>query len=205
MKTYPSIPKMLRNELPTGHVYCFNKVDGSNFRAEWNNKRCFYKFGTKTQLIDENTKPWGMAIELLKSKYAEDLTMVFEEQKWKEATCFFELYGSNSFAGNHVFDETMTITLLDVNPYKQGILVPALFLKLFGHLDIPKVLYQGIMTPAIFDQVKHSQLEGMSLEGVVVKGSNHGQPVMWKIKSQVWLDQLKEHCKDDDELFNKLA
>jgi Holliday junction resolvase RusA-like endonuclease len=32
---------------------------------------------------------------------------------------------------------------------------------------------------------------------------NH--PIMFKIKSQAWLDKLKEYCKDDETLFNKLA
>jgi hypothetical protein len=48
----------------------------------------------------------------------------------------------------------------------------------------------------------------MTFEGVVCKGANDKKtkmPIMFKIKSQAWLDKLKEHCKEDEALFNKLA
>jgi hypothetical protein len=66
MKQYPSIPKEIRHDL---YCYLFSKLDGSNIRAEWNSKKGFYKFGTKHQLIDEKSMPFGQAIPLLKDKY----------------------------------------------------------------------------------------------------------------------------------------
>jgi hypothetical protein len=48
----------------------------------------------------------------------------------------------------------------------------------------------------------------MSLEGVVCKGANDkktNMPIMFKIKSKAWLQRLKEHCKDDEALFERLA
>ena len=184
------------------------KYDGSNIRAEWNNKKGFYKFGTRHQLTDEKTLPFGVSILLLRDKYEAELTKVFQQQNWKDAICFFEYWGASSFAGNHNFEEKMEITLLDVNPYKQGILDPETFLALFGHLDIPPVCYQGYLTTEIFDQVKQSTLPGISFEGVVAKAAsdtNAKLPVMFKIKSQAWLDKLKDYCKGDESLFDRLC
>lgn len=205
MKSYPSITKEIRHDI---YIYAFDKLDGSNIRAEWNSKRGFYKFGTRTQMIDEKTMPFGRAIPLLKEKFEEDLAMVFKEQGWKDALCFFEYWGEDSFAGNHNFEKPMNLTLIDVNPFKEGILPPTEFIKYFGHLDIPKVCYEGHVTTELFDKVKQSTLPGMTFEGVVCKGANDKKtkmPIMFKIKSQAWLDRLRVYCKGDESLFNKLA
>jgi len=181
MKSYPSISKIIKNNI---YTYLFSKIDGSNIRAEWNNKRGFYKFGTRHQLIDQQSQPFDQAISLLKNKYKEDLSKVFNQQGWKDAICFFEYWGNNSFAGNHDFTQSMDITLIDVNPYKKGILLPNDFIKYFGHLDTPSCCYQGFISDEIVDQVKQSTLPGMAFERVVAKGSDNGQLVMFKIKNQ---------------------
>lgn len=204
MKMYPSITKDVRKD---AHIYAFDKLDGSNMRAEWNSKKGFYKFGSRTELIDR-TSPFSGAISLIQEKYSESLSKVFKDNKWVDALCFFEYWGPSSFAGYHKFEEQMDVTLLDVNPYKQGILPPDEFLKLFGHLDIPRVLYEGQVSVELFDAVKQSTLPGMTMEGVVCKGENDkktNMPIMFKIKSQAWLDKLKEHCKGNEALFNRLA
>lgn len=205
MKFYPAITKEVRQDIP---IYAFDKLDGSNIRAEWNSKRGFYKFGTRNQLTDEKTMPFGRAIPLLRDKYEQDLGKVFQKQGWKDALCFFEFWGEESFAGNHNFEKTMDITLIDVNPYKQGILEPEPFVRLFGHLDIPKICYHGYVNTQLFDQVKQSTLPGMTFEGVVCKGAsdtNAKAPVMFKIKSKAWLDKLREYCKGDESLFERLS
>jgi hypothetical protein len=204
MKHYPSITKEIINSID---IYAFDKLDGSNIRAEWNSKRGFYKYGTKNQLIDISTKPWGQYIQTLNDKYATSLSQVFKDQKWKDTICFFELWGANSFAGGHNFQEELTLTLFDVNPYKHGILEPHQFIQFFGHLDIPKVLYTGKVSTELFDQVKQSTLPGMTFEGVVCKGSslnNAHMPTMFKIKSGAWLEKLRLHCKNNDKLFSML-
>lgn len=204
MKSYPSITKDVRQDI---YIYAFDKLDGSQIRAEWNNKKGFYKFGTKNQLTDEKTLPFGRSIPIIKDKYEQDLGMIFKEQKWKEAICYFEYYGPSSFAGAHNFEELMTVTLFDVNPYKLGILPPTQFIKYFGHLDVPKILYEGHVSVELFNGVKQSTLKGMTFEGVVAKGANDKltkMPIMFKIKSQAWLDKLKIYCKGDLTLFNNL-
>lgn len=204
MKHYPSITKEIRHDV---FVYAFDKLDGSNIRAEWNSKRGFYKFGTRNQLTDEKTAPWNKACQLIREKYEKDLTAIFKEQEWKDALCFFEFWGPSSFAGTHNFEEKMDVTLIDVNPFKQGILYPADFIRLFGHLEIPTVCYSGFVTTELFDQVKQSTLPGMTCEGVVCKAANDNtkMPIMFKIKSKKWLDRLKEYCNGDERLFEKLS
>lgn len=204
MKSYPSITKDVRNDL---YIYAFDKIDGSQIRAEWNSKRGFYKFGTKNQLIDASSNPWGRAIKLINDKYSNSLGKIFTEQKWKDAICFFELWGPSSFAGSHNFEENQTVTLFDVNPYKQGILEPRQFIHLFGHLDTPKALYEGQVSIELFDGVKQSTLQGMTFEGVVCKAANDKatkMPIMFKIKSKAWLDKVKIYCNGNEKLFEQL-
>lgn len=204
MKHYPSITKEVRQDID---IYAFDKLDGSQIRAEWNLKRGFYKFGSKNQLIDWSTKPWGIATKLINDKYSTSLHQVFVQQGWKDTICFFELWGPSSFAGTHNFEEDLTVTLFDVNPYKKGILEPREFIHFFGHLDIPKVLYSGKVSTELFDMVKQSTLPNMTFEGVVCKGAsdtNAKSPVMFKIKSKAWLSKLKTYCKGNEKLFAML-
>lgn len=204
MKSYPSIPKMVDQTIP---VHMFLKLDGSQIRAEWNDKRKFYKFATRSQLIDNKSDPWGIAINLIQEKYSDSLSKIFSEQDWKETVCYFELWGANSFAGTHDFKEPLTTTLFDLSVYKKGILPPDQFVKLFSHLDIPPVLGYHHIDANIFDKIKKASLPGLSekSEGVVCKGIDDDKLVFFKIKTNNWLNRLKEKCQNDLELFNKLA
>jgi hypothetical protein len=204
LKTYPSISKDIRYDV---HIFAQPKYDGSNIRAEWNSKKGFYKFGSRHQLIDEKTLPLGKSISILKEKYEDDLAMVFKEHRWRDIICFFEYYGPNSFAGQHLETEEQTVTLIDVNPYKEGILEPINFNKYFGHLDIPKTLYEGRVTPEFVEKVRNSSIEGMPFEGCVCKGANDKKtkmPVMFKIKTNAWLEKLKAYCNNDLKLYEQL-
>ena len=109
MKQYPSITGQITNSLP---IYAFDKLDGSNIRAEWHPKKGFWKFGSRTQLIDA-TNPLGKSIPLIKEQ-EEKFTKIFKEMQIKEATCFFEFFGPSSFAGIHNWEENHQIVLIDV-------------------------------------------------------------------------------------------
>jgi hypothetical protein len=115
------------------------------------------------------------------------------------------LWGKNSFAGNHI-DEKHYLTLFDVSVHKKGILLPQEFLKLFGNLDIAKLLYYGNANSEFIEKVKNRELNGMTFEGVVCKGRLEypGLPLMFKIKSLEWINKLKNFCKDDNNLYEKL-
>ncbi|HVI41288.1 MAG TPA: hypothetical protein VM577_11565 [Anaerovoracaceae bacterium] len=201
MKTYPSIPKDISTDY---NIYAFDKLDGSNIRAEWSKKRGFYKFGTKTQMLGEDHPVFGEAIPLIRSSYEKDLTDIFKEKKYDNVVCFFELHGPNSFAGYHE-KESHKVTLLDVSPLRKGIIGPTEFIDDYGHLDIPKVLYYGKANSFFVDQVRSGTLAGMTFEGVICKASTGKNTVMFKVKNKAWLDKLKIKCKDDEKLFEQLA
>lgn len=201
MKTYPTITKKTDENID---IYAFDKIDGSNIRAEWTNKLGFYKFGSRHQLLDETHEFLYEAPELVQNKYSEDLSKIFTKLGYQKAICFFEFYGENSFAGFHQQEEHDVI-LFDVNPYKKGILSPYDFVKHFGHLDIPKIVYHGKVGREFHDNVKNSRIEGITFEGVVCKGKRKNQTHMFKIKTDAWLNKLRNFCKDDNTLFERLS
>ncbi len=96
-------------------------------------------------------------------------------------------------------------SLFDVDVYKQGILDPPDYLKLVGDLDVAKLLYTGRAGALFEETVRNSQLEGMTFEGVVCKALQQKRtPVMFKIKTQAWLDKLREFCNGDIKMFDLL-
>jgi hypothetical protein len=203
MKTYPSIERKPR--YGAGYSYVFDKLDGSNIRAEWARKGGFTKFGRRNGLLDDSNPVLKEAIGLFQSKYAEDLSRIFRDQRWMKAIAFLEFWGPGSFAGNHA-DEPHNLTLFDVAADKKGILEPREFIKVFDSVDHAALLYQGNFNHEIEEQVRTSALEGMTFEGVVVKSTyaSPGLPLMFKVKSQVWLDRLKGLCKGDEAMFERL-
>lgn len=209
MKSYPSIPKKVVDE----PVYLFDKLDGSNLRAEWTPKNGFAKFGTRNRLMSPE-EPFGKAIPIFMDTYAEQLEEIFRKQRYQKATAYFEFFGPSSFAGNHDWGEQHEVVLFDVDVYKKGLTPPKQFLEQYGDLKIPKVLYHGKVTHDIFISVKRSQLEGMTLEGVVAKGvvqrkrkrkEQRGDVFMFKIKSDAWLNQLRTFCEGNEALYRRLA
>jgi len=202
VEQYPSIDKIIRNT----HIYAYDKLDGSNIRAEWNRKTGFSKFGSRRQLIDTSNPLLGEAIPLIQEKYTEVLDEIFRKQKYQKATAFFEFYGEHSFAGYHE-DEPHDVTLFDVHVYKQGMLPPKDFNKIFKHVDTPELLFEGKPSQEFISAVKTGSLEGMTFEGVVCKGGydNRNRLTSFKIKNLAWLDKLKNRFIDDEQMFNKLA
>lgn len=204
MKQYPSINGGVRHGVP---VYIFDKLDGSNVRAEWTRKGGWTKFGRRHGLLDDSNPALIESKALILDLYADDLEREFRKQRWQKATAFFEFYGPNSFAGYHE-DEPHTVTLLDVAVHPKGLLEPRQFLKLFG--DLPAgtaaLLHHGNFTKNIQEQVAAGTFPGMTYEGVVAKGGydRPGCPLMFKWKSLAWLKRLKEKCGEDDEMFNRL-
>lgn len=190
MIEYPTIQRGIRR---SKQIYAFDKIDGSNVRAEWSKKRGFYKFGTRKRLMDESDPKFGEAKKLIFDKYAEDLERSFIKERQQRATAFFEFYGPNSFAGYHDHSDEHTVILFDV-AFQQGLLEPRDFLNKFGKLDIPAVLWVGKANSTLIDLVKMGQLEGMTFEGVVCKGKYilPGYPLMFKIKNEAWIKKLKE-------------
>lgn len=202
MEIYPTIGTYLNND----YILAFDKLDGSNIRAEWTRKNGFNKFGTRRRLLDPAEPILGEAIALFQEKYADSLNHIFRKQQMTKATAFFEFHGPNSFAGQHA-DEKHTVTLFDIHNYKQGLLTGSEFLKLVGNrVDTVPVIWEGKVNSQFVKKVTDSTLEGMTFEGVVCKGQldNRKRPNNFKIKSDAWLYRLKAKCGDDEDLFKQL-
>lgn len=205
MKKYPSIPRRIRDDLP---IIAFDKLDGSNIRAEWSPRLGFHRFGTRRAILHED-RHLGEAIQLIREGYAEALAAILAAHWKKNVVCFFEYFGQGSFAGQHIDDEDHQVRLIDVSPYKEGLVPPERFIDLFAPLGIPAVLHRGPADEDLRAAVEASTLPGMSLEGVVCKAANPNrkktsQPIMFKLKSRRWLQRLREFTAGDDALYQRL-
>ena len=195
MKSYDKI-EYWNKGLFGEQIIAFDKLDGSNMRFEWGRKRGFYKFGTRSVMIDRTDKQFGCGIDIFLNKYADDLDKVFRT-KYKNSESFVvfgEFVGENSFAGQHVDNDTKDVIMFDINQYKRGIITPFEFVDNFGHLDIPNIIYKGEYTS---DFVRDVNLNKFNLkEGVIVKGvvktKSKLEPWMVKVKTNEWLQKVKE-------------
>lgn len=192
MKTYPSIPGDSRNfHIP--NAYIFDKLDGRNVRVEWNKKRGWYKWGTRHQLFDATNPDYAPAIPLFSSIYADKLAKVATDNRWQEVTVYLELWQKSSLGGVFVPDEEFNLSLIDVSPYRQGILGPKEFLKRFDHLPHAAFLGNYTWNKQFCEYVRDGEIPGITFEGVVGKSGN--SPVdltMVKAKTSKWLDAIKE-------------
>lgn len=201
MKQYQSIGREFVKGLP---FFAFDKLDGSNVRAEWSPKRGFCKFGSRTQLMDETSPLGALSIPLIKAQ-EDRIGSILGATKTQEATCFFEFYGPSSFAGVHKWDEKgFEVSLLDVSLFKQGLMSPGEFLKTFGgYVPIPNLVHYGNITELFIQDIRDGNVSGVTFEGVVCKGAplKKGYPPhMFKLKSQAWIDKVKSLYKDPKKL-----
>jgi hypothetical protein len=200
MKRYPKL--LHHNKGLFGHTcIAFDKLDGSNIRVEWDRKLSkkststlgFKKFGTRNRVITHTNQFFGDAPDIFMNKYAEPLDKIFRENKYyrgiKKINIYLEYLGENSFAGQHNQDDEKDLVLFDVEKFTKGFVEPSNFIKQFGHLDIPEIIYQGIYTEDFVKEIKYNtDLD----EGVVCKGVSEGNIWMVKIKTYKWLDAVKD-------------
>jgi len=202
MKQYPTIDKTIMN-IP---VWVWDKLDGSNIRVEWTRKNGLAKFGSRHQLID-NSHLLRESIVLIK-EYENDLNVIFKRMRVPKITMFWEFFGERSFAGNH-FEEPHKVVLLDVFVYKQGCMQSNNFYKMFNSIiPIPNLLHHGYVRSDLEQAIRKNEMFDITFEGVVCKGAvkkNMGFPRMFKIKTNAWLEKLKNYCANDDKMFNRLA
>jgi len=178
-------------------IIAFDKLDGSNLRFEYSQKRGFYKFGTRNTMINEDSEPFGFAINLFMNKYSESLTKIFKTKTYRNTlafVCYAELYGTKSEFGQHKFNEdTFDITLFDVEQYKNGFIHPRQFVKDFGNVGVPNIVYEGNLNREFVKQVKSNEFN--LREGVICKGSvpNKKENNLYycKIKTDEWFDRLR--------------
>lgn len=203
MKSYPSITTKSRFDLP---AIVFDKLDGSNIRAEWSKKKGFYKFGTRNRLVDVSDPLFGGAPGLIQEKYSDALSSIATKQRWERAVFFFEFFGPNSFAGNHE-DEEHDVVLFDVSVYRKGFIPPREFIELFEwNVDTPVVLKQGNVNAEFIELVRTGMINNLTFEGVVCKMKHPklGTSISFKIKTLQWLAKLKSYCGNDEAQYMRL-
>jgi hypothetical protein len=190
MKQYPKI-EFYNKGIIGLECYAFDKLDGSNLRFEWGRKRGWYKFGTRNNMIDRSYPEFGNGIDLFLNKYGDDLHRVFVNKysKVESFVVFCEYLGEKSFAGQHDINDIKDVVLFDVNQYKRGFIPPMEFIDNFGHLHIPKVIYQGRYGQDLINSVKLNQYK--LSEGVIVKGIEGKEIWMTKIKTNDWLERVR--------------
>lgn len=209
VKTYPSIPRLYDVQRYAGKKFhIFEKLDGSNIRVEWSKKSGFCKFGTRSMLLTEDQGPLFRSKQVVTELFEDVVSRKLSSMKAERAILFFEYYGNGSFAGSHPHDETMTASLIDVDIYKKGTLSPEDFVKFCGD-DIKCAKLLAILTPDrdFIEQVRNDQFPGATFEGVIGKakyGSNFTPVEMFKVKTNKWLDALRDHCDGNQELYERL-
>lgn len=204
MKQYPSIPKQINTSQP---VFVFDKLDGSNIRAEWSQKQGFYKFGSRKQLIDSQTKYLGEAIEVIKNDFQPVHSWLLDN-KHKQAVIYFEFFGDNSFAGQHI-DEPHVCALLDIEIANKGFISPQTLVKDFvGKVRMPRVVAEDIILDnSTIERYSAGNDPNITFEGVVCKAKTDPKMfhnLMFKIKTDKWINKVKSLYKDSKILLDLL-
>jgi hypothetical protein len=202
MIEYPSIQNS--SKAPRKNCIAFYKYDGSNFRAKWTQKRGFDSFGTRTQMIDETSEFWGDMVKVFKRDIADKLDAIFRKEfrNEREIIVFGEYFGENSFAGRHE-EEPRKIIVFDimVGHKNRKFLKPLEFIRLLhGKIEIPKIIYSGNLNDQFIQDIrndKYDTFEGVICKGTETAGNAVGGVWMCKIKTQRYLDSLKNKFGDD--------
>jgi hypothetical protein len=202
MIEYPSMQNS--SKAPRKECMVFEKLDGSNFRAKWTEKKGFTTFGTRTQLVDETSDYWGQVVTLFRDTIADSLHKVLEKEcrNKREAIVFAEFFGENSFAGRHE-DEPHKLVPFDILiGHKQRKFVrPQDFIKLLeGKVEIPRVIGQMNLNDSLIESVRRNDFglfEGVICKGTETVGNAVGGVWMCKIKTQAYFDLLKAKFEGD--------
>ena len=205
MKTYWSIPGP--KEANGQPCIAFYKYDGSNLRFEWSRKAGWHKFGTRYRVVTSDHHDWGPAFPLFQQTLAESFERVFRDNRAyrhiERATIYCEFYGPSSFAGQHDWDEPKELVVIDVSIHKRGIVLPSDFVSHFGHIRSAEVVYNGPFDQKLIEDVregKHAGGEGVVAKGVKLGKNKSAQHGLWmsKIKTKLWLDELKRRAEESD-------
>lgn len=205
---YPKIPNS-SNFLPKKCI-AFEKYDGTNLHWVWDQKDGCTHFGTRRdryslskdgifefhsnhygfqnidELFEKTLKPLSY---LLQSKYGESKTNIL----------FTEYLGLNSFAGSHVDWESHKLIVLDVLT-ESGFVPPAQFSGDFGsgmylsEENFPKILFSGNYSGQLVEDIRKGKYK--VTEGAILKGVHKNQVYMAKVKTNAYMQLLKEKFDD---------
>lgn len=183
MLYYPKMPSAHR--APFGaRCLAFEKLDGTNLHFWWDRDFGWHAFGTRRDrfnLTEQGIAEFSQAHPELSevaavfyATLADGLATALAEHG--EATAFCEFLGDRSFAGQHRVDEPKRLILFDIALPDEVFVEPEAFVRDFGHLPTPRVVYRGKLTGQFTDDVRKGKF-GVA-EGVVCKGLKGG----WRCK-----------------------
>ena len=204
MIEYPSI--LPSSKAPREHCIAFDKLDGSNIRVKYTNKKGFSLFGSRTQMFDNGHPFLGAAVDLFYRDYENPLVDLIEEnfRDEREVVVFLEFLGDKSFAGWHDKDDpTKRLVLFDimVGHKNRKFLMPQEFVKLCqGNVTIPRIIYEGNLTDQFIQDVrdgKYDVFEGVVCKGTKKTGAHRGGMWMAKIKTQHYINLLREKMGEE--------
>ena len=197
MKSYPSIEGPSRAPHESG--IAFYKYDGSNLRFEFTKKKGWSKFGTRNRLFDHSDPDFGGAIDIFKESLASDLENIFKKhyRDDHEITVFCEFFGKESFSGQHKKDDPKQLKLIDIEIYKKGFVSPRDFVNVFCKElgdKAAEVIYEGNFNDQFIQDVRDGKYPVW--EGVVFKGGSRHKLWRTKVKTNAYLEKLKEVYRD---------
>lgn len=197
---YPKIPGS--GAAPTGRCLAFEKHDGTNLHWVWEPELGWYAFGTRRDRFDLDAAGIAEfaaahaeleeAPHVFQATLAGPLTAVLERHGFYESTeiiAFTEFLGPNSFAGRHRDSDPKRLILFDVQT-GNGLLDPETFVDHFSGLPTPQVVYRGRLSGTFTTDVREGRFD--VVEGVVCKGGKPGAVWMVKIKTNAYMERLKE-------------
>ena len=212
MIEYPSIINSSR--APRKQMIAFEKLDGSNIRVKYTQKRGFDLFGSRTQLLDESHPILGGVVQIFNSTCKEPLEEYFKKYypKNKEIVVFGEYVGPNSFAGFHSDPvDQMKFVMFDIlfiEKHWTEFVLPQEFVKvanrLLGTVPTPRIIYEGNLTDDFIKRVRDNEFnvnEGVICKGREKSGAYRGKVWMCKIKTNEYLQKLKKRYGEDWEKY----
>jgi len=200
MIEYPHV--MPSSRAPRESCIAFLKLDGSNIRVKYTNKKGFCLFGSRTQLFDKGHPFLGESVDIFYKEYENPLVDLIEKHfsDEREVIVFLEFFGDKSFAGYHEKDDPKRLVLFDImyGHKARKFLLPQEFVKLTSKIGVrtAPIIYQGNLTDQFIYDVKDGKyesegvVEGVVCKGTATTGAHRGHVWMAKIKTQKYFDML---------------
>lgn len=192
MLYYPKIPDT--RGCPGGRCVAFDKIDGTNLHFDYDADFGFHSFGTRRDsfvlsphgegLFDDAHPGLDDVLPIFDQTLREPLERLFRDDHHQEARIFAELTGEGSFAGEHVPGAAMRLVLFDVE-VDGHLVAPDLFVQTYAHLPIPRVLFRGVFSGQLVEDVRRGVYN--TDEGAVIKGKGW----MAKVKTDAYQRRLK--------------
>jgi RNA ligase len=199
MLYYPKMPGS--EKAPLGErCIAFEKLDGTNLHFCWDRVFGWHAFGTRRDQF--NLTETGItafaaahpelseAAAVFETTLAEGLAAVLTGYPTDEALAFAEFLGEGSFAGQHKTGEAKRLILFDVALPGEAFVAPEDFVRDFGHLPTPRIVYRGKLTGQFTDEIRKGKFS--VAEGVVCKGVSKGIPWRCKVKTDAYKEKLKQ-------------